>query len=115
LQLDETLIRALKAQDFEIAIETNGTIAAPGGIDWICVSPKAGTDIVQKQGNELKVVFPQPGIDMASVEEWDFQHFLVQPMDNHALGSNREAAIRFVLSHPRWRLSTQTHKVIGIR
>lgn len=115
LQLDAPLITAMKAEGFEIAVETNGTLPAPVGIDWICVSPKAGTEILQRRGNELKMVWPQPGLDPQAMEEWDFDHFLVQPMDGPNLGSAREAAIAFVLDHPRWRLSTQTHKIVGIR
>jgi 7-carboxy-7-deazaguanine synthase (Cx14CxxC type) len=115
LQLDADLIGALKARGFEIAIETNGTIAAPPGIDWICVSPKAGTKIVQRSGNELKLVWPQPGIDAGAMEAWRFDHFLVSPMDSASLDENRRSAIRFVLAHPRWRLSTQTHKMLGLR
>jgi 7-carboxy-7-deazaguanine synthase (Cx14CxxC type) len=115
LQVDGPLIAALKARDFEIAIETNGTIAAPQGIDWICVSPKAGTEIVQRSGNELKLVWPQTGLDPRAMEDWDFDHFLVSPMDGLSLNDTRMAAIRFVLGHPRWRLSTQTHKMLGLR
>lgn len=115
LQVDAALIAALKARGFEIAVETNGTQPAPDGLDWICVSPKAGTDIVQRSGNELKLVWPQPGIDPVAMEGWAFDHFLLQPMDGPTLADTREAAIAFVLDHPRWRLSTQTHKVVGIR
>jgi 7-carboxy-7-deazaguanine synthase (Cx14CxxC type) len=115
LQVDGPLIAALKQRAFEIAIETNGTIAAPQGIDWICVSPKAGTEIVQRSGNELKLVWPQTGLDPRAMEDWDFDHFLVSPMDGLSLNDTRMAAIRFVLGHPRWRLSTQTHKMLGLR
>ena len=115
LQLDDALIAALKARGFEVAVETNGTVAAPAGLDWICVSPKRGTEIVQRRGDELKVVYPQPGLDLKTLEEWDFRHFLVSPMDGPHFADARDAAVRFVLAHPRWRLSTQTHKVIGIR
>jgi 7-carboxy-7-deazaguanine synthase len=115
LQADAPLIAALKARGFEIAVETNGTIAAPAGIDWICVSPKAGTEIVQRSGNELKLVWPQSGVDVRELESWNFDHFLVQPMDGAALGEAREQAIDFVLRNPRWRLSTQTHKLLGLR
>lgn len=114
LQVDADLIAALKVQGFEIAVETNGTQIAPEGIDWICVSPKAGTDIVQRSGAELKLVWPQP-IDPHAMEGWDFDHFLLQPMDGLGLAEARDAAIAFVLENPRWRLSTQTHKVVGIR
>jgi 7-carboxy-7-deazaguanine synthase len=115
LQVDPELIAALKAQGFEIAVETNGTQIAPDGIDWICVSPKAGTQILQRSGGELKLVWPQPSIDPRTMEEWDFDHFLLQPMDGPDLAAARDAAIAFVLANPRWRLSTQTHKVVGIR
>ena len=115
LQVDPALIAALKARGFEIAVETNGTQEPPEGIDWICVSPKAGTDVVLRRGNELKLVWPQPELDPSELEGWDFEHFLVQPMDGPDLSSAREAAIGFILDHPRWRLSTQTHKVVGIR
>jgi 7-carboxy-7-deazaguanine synthase (Cx14CxxC type) len=115
LQVDDALVDALKAEGFEIAIETNGTLAANEGIDWICVSPKAGTTIVQRTGNELKMVWPQPGLDFKQFEAWDFEHLLVQPMDGPNAHSAREACIAFVIRHPRWRLSTQTHKLLGIR
>ncbi|MHA3794627.1 7-carboxy-7-deazaguanine synthase [Sphingomonas sp. YL-JM2C] len=115
LQVDDALVAALKARGFETAVETNGTQPAPAGIDWICVSPKAGTDIVLRRGNELKLVWPQLGIDPAALEGWDFEHFLLQPMDGAQLDEARGAAIAYVMDHPRWRLSTQTHKVVGIR
>ncbi len=115
LQVDDALIAALKARGFEIAVETNGTQAAPDGIDWICVSPKAGTEIMLRKGNELKLVWPQPGIDPDELILWDFDHFLLQPMDGPNIGSNRDSAIAYVLGHPSWRLSTQTHKLVGIR
>lgn len=115
LQVDAALVDALHGAGFEVAVETNGTQPAPPGLDWICVSPKAGTEIVQRAGNELKLVWPQPGIDYRELEGWDFDHFLVQPMDGPHLHDARESAIKFVIEHPRWRLSTQTHKLIGIR
>ncbi|WP_340316980.1 7-carboxy-7-deazaguanine synthase [Rhizorhabdus argentea] len=115
LQVDAALIAALKARGFETAVETNGTQSPPPGIDWICVSPKSGTDVVLRKGNELKLVWPQVGLDPQEFESWDFEHLLIQPMDGPDLASAREAAIAFVLRHPRWRLSTQTHKVVGIR
>jgi 7-carboxy-7-deazaguanine synthase len=114
LQLDDALIDALHAHSFEIGVETNGTIAAPEGIDWLCVSPKAGSETLQRSGNELKLVWPQPGSDWQTMQGWDFAHFLVQPMDGPALAENRKACVDFVLANPRWRLSTQTHKVLGI-
>lgn len=115
LQVDAALIAALKARRFEIAIETNGTLPVADGIDWICVSPKAGTEVVQRRGNELKLVWPQPGIDYKDAEQWAFDHFLVQPMDGPSLHDAREACIKFVIQHPRWRLSLQSHKMIGLR
>lgn len=114
LQLDAALIDALHERSFEIGVESNGTIAAPAGIDWLCISPKAGSETVQRSGNELKLVWPQPGSDWKAMEGWDFEHFLVQPMDGADLAENRAASVAFVLENPRWRLSTQTHKVLGI-
>jgi 7-carboxy-7-deazaguanine synthase (Cx14CxxC type) len=114
LQLDGALIDALHARGFEIAVETNGTIAAPAGIDWICVSPKAGTEVVQRSGDELKLVWPQRGIDPQALAEWDFRHFLIQPMDCADAEAARNAAIDYVLRHPHWRLSLQTHKLLGL-
>ncbi len=114
LQLDPALIDALHAREFEIGVESNGTIAAPDGIDWLCISPKAGSDVVQRSGNELKLVWPQAGSDWRAMEGWAFDHFLIQPMDSPALDQNRVAAIEFIHQNPRWRLSTQTHKVLGI-
>ena len=114
LQLDPALIDALHDRHFQIGVESNGTIEAPKGIDWLCISPKAGSTTVQRSGNELKLVWPQPGSDWEEMERWDFTHFLIQPMDGPDLAANRAASVRFVLDHPRWRLSTQTHKVLGI-
>ena len=114
LQLDEPLIAALHARGFEVAIETNGTMAAPPGIDWICVSPKAGAQLVQTRGHELKVVYPQDGMDPASFEALDFKHFSLQPMDGPERDGNTELAIEYCLAHPKWRLSLQTHKLWGI-
>ena len=114
LQLDPTLIDALHARGFEIAVETNGTCAAPDGLDWICVSPKAGTRIVQRRGNELKLVWPQAGIDPEALQDWDFDHFLIQPMDGADHEAATAAAIDYVMRHPRWRLSLQTHKWLGL-
>jgi 7-carboxy-7-deazaguanine synthase (Cx14CxxC type) len=115
LQLDAPLIEALHARGFEIAIETNGTIAAPAGIDWICVSPKAGAAFVQRSGNELKLVYPQAGAEPEQYEALAFEHFFLQPMDSPAREENRRAAIAYCLAHPRWRLSLQTHKLLGLR
>jgi 7-carboxy-7-deazaguanine synthase len=114
LQLDAPLIDALHARGFEIAVETNGTLPAADGIDWICVSPKAGTDVVQRYGDELKLVWPQEGIDPADLLGWDFRHYLIQPMDCAEADAARQAAIDYVLRHPEWRLSLQTHKLLGL-
>jgi 7-carboxy-7-deazaguanine synthase (Cx14CxxC type) len=114
LQLDEALIAALHDRGFRIAVETNGTMPATAGIDWICVSPKAGTEIVQRSGNELKLVWPQQGIDPAELESWSFDHFLVQPMDCAERQEGVDAAIRLAMERPRWRLSLQAHKVVGL-
>ena len=114
LQLDDALIAALHAEDFEIAVETNGTIAAPTGIDWICVSPKAGAELVQTHGQELKVVVPQP-FDFEYLSALKFEHRFVQPMDGPSRLENTQFAIDWCLLHPEWRLSVQTHKVVGIR
>lgn len=115
LQVDAALLDALHAQDFEIAVESNGTVAAPPGIDWLCVSPKAGAPLVQCSGQELKVVVPQEGIDLAALEGLDFAQRRVQPMDGPDLAANTDWAVRWCLEHPRWRLSLQTHKLLGIR
>ncbi|MFS0738626.1 7-carboxy-7-deazaguanine synthase [Sphingomonas sp. 1P06PA] len=115
LQVDDALVDALHGAGFEIAIETNGTLPVATGIDWICVSPKAGNPVVQRSGNELKLVWPQPGVDWKEMEAWDFAHFLIQPMDGTNQVDARNAAMKFVMMHPRWRLSLQTHKLIGLR
>lgn len=114
LQIDPLLIDALHQQGFSIAIETNGTFPVPGSIDWICVSPKAGTELVQRSGDELKLVFPQEGLAPAELEGLEFAHFLLQPMDGVAVGQNTKAAIDYCLAHPKWRLSLQTHKLLGL-
>jgi 7-carboxy-7-deazaguanine synthase len=114
LQLDSALVGALHAAGFEIAVETNGTLPAPDGLDWICVSPKAGTEVVQRRGDELKLVWPQAGIDPEALLGWDFRHFLIQPLDGPGREASTEAAIDYVLRHPRWRLSLQTHKLLGL-
>ena len=114
LQLDAALIEAVHRQSFEIAVETNGTIAAPAGIDWICVSPKAGAPLVQLSGQELKLVFPQRGPEPVRYESLDFQHFFLQPMDGPDRARNTAAAIAHCLANPRWRISLQTHKLMGI-
>ncbi len=114
LQLDVGLIAAVHAAGFEIAVETNGTILAPPGIDWICVSPKAGTPLLQTSGQELKLVYPQQGPPPGDFEALDFQHFFLQPMDGPEPAANTRAAIAYCLAHPRWRISLQTHKLMGI-
>lgn len=115
LQLDEALIGELHALGFEVAVETNGTRPAPPSLDWICVSPKAGAPLVQRSGNELKLVYPQPDAMPESFESLRFEHFFLQPMDGPALLSNVNAATEYCMSHPRWRLSVQSHKLLGIR
>lgn len=114
LQLDAALISALHTKGFEIAIETNGTLEPPPGLDWICVSPKAGAPLVLKRGNELKLVFPQQGAEPERFEALPFDHFLLQPMDGPTRAENTAAATAYCLAHPRWRLTLQTHKMIGI-
>jgi 7-carboxy-7-deazaguanine synthase len=114
LQVDVALVDALHARGFDIALETNGTLAAPPGIDWICVSPKAQAAVVQTEGQELKLVYPQPDVDPARFEALRFERFLLQPMDGPDRLANTEAAIAYCLAHPRWRLSVQTHKYLGI-
>ena len=115
LQVDDALVAALHARGFRIAIETNGTLAVHPGIDWVCVSPKAGSDVVQRRGDELKLVWPQPGTDLETLEGWDFRHFLIQPKDDPRADANRDAAIALALERPRWRLTLQTHKMLGLR
>jgi 7-carboxy-7-deazaguanine synthase len=115
LQVDEALTTALHARGFEIAVETNGSLPAPPGLDWICVSPKAGAPLQLTRGHELKVVVPQDGQDLDALAALDFQHRLLQPMDGPLAKRNTELAIARCLADPRWRLSVQTHKVIGIR
>ncbi len=114
LQLDDAAIEALHQRGFEIAVETNGTIPVPAGIDWLCVSPKAGAELVVERGDELKLVYPQAGIDPADLEGLDFCHFLLQPMDGPELQDNTRRSIEYCMQHPRWRLSVQTHKLLGL-
>ncbi len=114
LQLGPSLIEALHAQGFEVAVETNGTLPAPEGLDWICVSPKIGADLVQTRGDELKFVYPQKGVDPAVFEGLDFRWFLLQPMDGPGQDANIRAAAEYCLKRPQWRLSLQTHKLIGL-
>lgn len=115
LQVDEPLIEELHARGFEVAVETNGTLEPPPGIDWMCVSPKVGSELRVRSGNELKLVFPQAGADPAAFETLAFQRFSLQPMDGEALEENTAAAIEYCKTHPIWRLSMQTHKRLGIR
>jgi 7-carboxy-7-deazaguanine synthase len=115
LQLDATLIEALHARGFEIAVETNGTVVAPSGLDWICVSPKADAPVLQTSGQELKLVFPQPAAMPDRFEHLAFERFWLQPMDGPDQAANTAAAIDYCLTHPKWRLSVQTHKYIGVR
>jgi len=114
LQLDRALLDALHAADFEVAVETNGTVEPPPGIDWLCVSPKAEAPLVVRGGNELKLVYPQVGADPSRFEGLEFGQFFLQPMDGPAREANTAAALRYCLDHPRWRLSLQTHKLLGI-
>jgi 7-carboxy-7-deazaguanine synthase len=114
LQLDPPLIAALHERGFRVAVETNGTLRATDGIDWICVSPKAGTQVVQRSGDELKLVWPQDGIDPAELEGWAFDHFLVQPMDCERREEAVEAAIALAMERPKWRLTLQAHKLVGL-
>jgi 7-carboxy-7-deazaguanine synthase (Cx14CxxC type) len=114
LQLDVPLLEALHRRGFRVAVESNGTLPAAAGIDWLCVSPKAGTQVVQRSGDELKLVWPQQGIDPAELESWAFEHFLVQPMDCAERDAAVEAAIALAMERPRWRLSLQAHKVVGL-
>ena len=114
LQLDDALVDALHGAGFAIALETNGTIAAPAGIDWVCVSPKADAALAQVSGQELKLVFPQAGVDPARFEQLAFERFSLQPMDGPDRDAATRAAIAYCLAHPRWRLSLQTHKYLGI-
>jgi 7-carboxy-7-deazaguanine synthase len=114
LQLDVPLLEALHQKGFEVAVETNGTQIPPPGVDWLCVSPKAGAELVVRSGEELKLVFPQSGASPADFEELAFKHFFLQPMDGPEREHNTRAALQYCLTHPRWRLSLQTHKLLGI-
>jgi 7-carboxy-7-deazaguanine synthase len=115
LQVDDALVEALHARGFRIAIESNGTLPAHPGIDWVCISPKAGSTVVQRSGDELKLVWPQDGVDPEALEGWDFAHLLVQPMDSADAEANTRAAIALAMARPRWRLALQTHKLLGLR
>ena len=115
LQVDDALIDALHARGFRIAIESNGTLPVHPRIDWVCVSPKAGSDVVQRRGDELKLVWPQAGTDLDALESWDFTNFLVQPLDDAQADANLRAAMELAMARPKWRLSLQTHKLLGLR
>src|SRR5688572_10489915 len=114
LQLDTPLLRDLHGAGFEVAVETNGTLPVPPGIDWVCVSPKAGSELVVRNGDEIKLVFPQAGAEPELFEQLPFRNFFLQPMDGAQRQANTDAALRYCLAHPRWRLSLQTHKLLGI-
>ena len=114
LQLDAPLLAAVRARGFESAVETNGTLAPPPGLDWVCVSPKAGAPLRLRAGHELKLVYPQPGLDPADLADLDFRHFWLQPMDGARRAANTAAAVAYCMAYPAWRLSLQTHKLIGI-
>jgi 7-carboxy-7-deazaguanine synthase len=114
LQMDRDLVAAFHDLGFEVAIETNGTLLPPAGLDWICVSPKAGTELKLRSGDELKLVFPQEGIEPEEFESLDFRYFYLQPKDGPEIKKNTQLAVRYCLAHPRWRLSLQMHKLIGI-
>ena len=114
LQLDAALVDALHARGFRVAMESNGTLPAAPGLDWLCISPKAGSEVVQRSGDELKLVWPQEGIDPAELESWDFAHFLVQPMDCAEREAAMEAAIALAMERPKWRLTLQAHKAVGL-
>ncbi|MEO7082862.1 MAG: 7-carboxy-7-deazaguanine synthase [Gemmatimonadaceae bacterium] len=115
LQLDPPAIEAFHRRGFEVAVETNGTQEAPAGLDWVCVSPKADAPVVLKRGSELKLVFPQRDVDPARFESMEFDNFFLQPMDGPDVAENTQVAVAYCLAHPRWRLSIQTHKLLGIR
>jgi len=115
LQMDAGAVDAFHTQGFEVAVETNGTQQPPPGLDWICVSPKARAHLVLRSGNELKLVYPQPGMDPSQFESMAFDEFFLQPMDGPDQAANTRAALDYCLAHPRWRLSIQTHKLLGIR
>lgn len=118
LQVDDALVDALHVAGFVIAIESNGTLPVHPDIDWVCISPKAGSDVVQRSGDELKLVWPQPGTDVDLLEEWDFRHLLAQPLDTGSAEGNAQAeaaAVALVMARPRWRLTLQAHKRLGLR
>ncbi len=114
LQFDAALLEALHQRNFRVAMESNGTLAAEPRPDWLCISPKAGSEVVQHSGDELKLVWPQDGIDLDEIERWDFPHFLIQPMDGADREAALQAAIKLVMARPKWRLTLQTHKIVGL-
>ncbi len=114
LQLDEPLIEAMHERGFEVAIETNGTIAVPPSVDWVCVSPKANAELIVTQGDELKLVYPQLGAEPERYAHFDFKHFFLQPMDSPQQAQNTQRTLQYCLAHPQWRLSLQTHKLLNI-
>jgi 7-carboxy-7-deazaguanine synthase (Cx14CxxC type) len=114
LQLDEELIKAFHERGLEVAVETNGTVAAPAGLDWICMSPKANTELLIQSGHELKLVYPQPGAEPERYEQLDFDHFYLQPMDGLLGQQNTRLTLEYCMAHPKWKLSLQTHKILGI-
>ena len=114
LQLDEPLIEAMHKRGFEVAIETNGTIAVPPSVDWVCVSPKANAELIVTQGDELKLVYPQLGAEPERYAHFDFKHFFLQPMDSPQQAQNTQRTLQYCLAHPQWRLSLQTHKLLNI-
>ena len=114
LQLERALVDTLHDRGFRVAVESNGTLPAVDGIDWLCISPKVGTEVVQRSGDELKLVWPQTGIDPVELESWNFRHFLIQPMDCEDRQAALDASIRLVMERPKWRLSLQTHKLLGL-
>lgn len=114
LQLDQDLVNALKEKGFEVACETNGTMEPPPGLDWICMSPKANTEIIVRSGNEIKLIYPQQGIDPADFEDWGFDHFFLQPMDGPRVNEYTKRALEYCMQHPKWKLSIQVHKFLRI-
>lgn len=115
LQVDDAIVDSLQGRGFHIAIESNGTLPVHPGIDWVCISPKAGSTVVQRSGDELKLVWPQAGTDLDEVERWDFTHRLIQPLDDPQADVHRDMAVALVMARPAWRLSLQTHKLLGLR
>jgi 7-carboxy-7-deazaguanine synthase len=117
LQLDEALIAATRAVGLFVAVETNGTLPCPAGVDWLCVSPKAGTEVILRRGQELKLVVPQTGLDPQDFtgNDWEFEHYYLQPMDGTQQAANTQFAVKYCLAHPRWKISLQQHKILGLK